>query len=106
MKKFRKKPVVIEAQQWWPPGDERHDPTMLVRRKGNSVSPPDYRQVGDLFEEFPEGQYGLGGPGVYMIKTLEGDMKVSPGDWVIIGVAGEKYACKPDIFEQTYEAVE
>ena len=39
------------------------------------------------------------------IHTLEGPMMVSPGDWIITGVKGEKYACKPDIFEQTYEAV-
>lgn len=41
----------------------------------------------------------------YYIKTLEGDMKVSTGDWIIRGVAGEYYPCKPDIFEATYEAV-
>lgn len=101
MVKFRKKPVVIEAQQWFPPGDDRHDPAMLVYRKGNSVSPPDYRKVGDLYCVFDEklGQ----GPSLYMIKTLEGDLKVSPGDWIITGVKGEKYPCKPDIFEATYE---
>ncbi len=104
--KFRKKPVVIEAQQWFPPGDERHDPSMLVHRKGNTVNPPDYRQVGDFYCAIPDGRHGLGGNAVYMIRTLEGGMRVSPGDWVIIGVNGEKYACKPDIFEATYEAVE
>jgi hypothetical protein len=39
----------------------------------------------------------------FRIATLEGSMTVSPGDWVIKGVAGEFYPCKPDIFEQTYE---
>lgn len=39
------------------------------------------------------------------IQTLEGRMEVSPGDWVITGVKGERYPCKPDIFEATYEAV-
>lgn len=101
--KFRKKPVVIEAQQWFPPGDTHHDPAMLVWRKGNAVEPPDYRQPGDLYEAIPGGQHGLGGPAVYLIKTLEGDMKVSPGDWIITGVKGEKYPCKPDIFEATYD---
>ena len=38
-----------------------------------------------------------------VIHTLEGDMTAKPGDWIITGVAGEKYPCKPDIFEQTYE---
>ena len=40
------------------------------------------------------------------ILTLEGVMIVSPGDWVITGVKGEKYPCKPDIFAATYEPVE
>jgi len=40
-----------------------------------------------------------------MIPTLEGDMEASPGDYIIQGVAGEIYPCKPDIFEQTYEIV-
>lgn len=40
-----------------------------------------------------------------IIHTLEGDMKASPGDWIITGVAGEQYPCKPDIFEKTYERI-
>ena len=40
-----------------------------------------------------------------IINTLEGDMKASPGDWIITGVNGEKYPCKPDIFEKTYERI-
>ena len=39
------------------------------------------------------------------IKTLEGVMHANKGDWIITGVNGEKYPCKPDIFEKTYEAV-
>ena len=39
------------------------------------------------------------------IDTLEGRMIASPGDWIITGVHGEKYPCKPDIFEKTYELV-
>lgn len=38
-----------------------------------------------------------------IIETLEGTMKANPGDWIIKGVQGELYPCKPDIFEQTYE---
>ncbi len=41
-----------------------------------------------------------------IIKTLEGDMKASIGDWIITGVNGEQYPCKPDIFEKTYEPLE
>ena len=40
-----------------------------------------------------------------MIHTLEGDMRVSSGDWIIRGVQGEFYPCKPDIFKATYEEV-
>ncbi len=40
------------------------------------------------------------------IETLEGTMKADPGDWIITGVNGEQYPCKPDIFEKTYEPVE
>lgn len=40
-----------------------------------------------------------------IIHTLEGDMLASPGDWIITGVNGEQYPCKPDIFEKTYEEV-
>lgn len=40
-----------------------------------------------------------------LIKTLEGWMKISPGDYIITGVAGERYPCKPDIFARTYEVV-
>jgi hypothetical protein len=40
------------------------------------------------------------------IKTLEGTMIAETGDWIIMGVKGERYPCKPDIFDMTYEAVE
>lgn len=40
------------------------------------------------------------------IETLEGRMHASPGDWIITGVNGEQYPCKPDVFEKTYESVE
>lgn len=40
-----------------------------------------------------------------VIETLEGNMKANPGDWIITGVNGERYPCKPDIFEKTYESV-
>lgn len=103
MARFRKKPVTIEAEQWFPPSDPRHNPAMLSHRKGNSVKPPDYRQVGDLWQfSTIKGM----GDDLYMIHTLEGDLKVSSGDWIITGIKGEKYPCKPDIFEATYEPVD
>jgi len=47
---------------------------------------------------------GTGPP--FVIHTLEGDMRVDTGDWVITGIKGEKYPCKPDIFAELYEPVE
>ena len=77
--KFRKKPVVIEATQWFKHGDH------LAVFKMHTVDPDD----------------GVT-PQAY-IETLEGQMLVTPGDWIITGVKGEHYPCKPDIFEMTYE---
>ena len=94
MPKFRKKPVVIEAEQFfpnkkpWPDGvEERLMEHFMGRRVVSAEGPP------------------VGGLTRYVIETLEGDYIVSPGDWIITGVKGEKYPCKPDIFEQTYEKV-
>jgi hypothetical protein len=80
--KFRKKPVVIEAIQWTRNVDE-------IRAF-----------VGDaaVFE------FSESGPHL-TIKTLEGIHEASPNDFIIRGVKGEFYPCKPDIFEATYEAV-
>jgi hypothetical protein len=44
--------------------------------------------------------------GYMVITTLEGEMRANPGDWIIKGIKGEFYPCKPDIFEATYEKVE
>ena len=46
------------------------------------------------------------GPGYLSIPTLEGLMSANPGDWIITGIKGERYPCKPDIFAATYEAVD
>ena len=40
-----------------------------------------------------------------IIQTLEGPLRAAPGDWIITGLRGEQYPCKPDIFEKTYELV-
>jgi hypothetical protein len=86
MHQFRKKPVVIEAVQW-------------LNRK--IVCPP-----GPLWFAAAEerGVIQLAGDVLY-IKTLEGEMRADPGDWIIRGVNLELYPCKPDIFAKTYEAV-
>ena len=84
--KYRKRPVVIEAEQWFP---------------GKKIDGVVYctKQV-PTFDEFDSPWQAFMG-----IKTLEGDMEVRAGDWVITGVMGEKYPCRDDIFKQTYEEV-
>jgi len=86
--KFRKKPVVIEAAQWFKNGD--HPAVKPVYTHG-----PNDEHWG------PTVPTGEG-----WISTLEGEMRVTPGDWIITGVKGEHYPCKPDIFDMTYERVE
>lgn len=99
MPKFRKKPVVIEAFQM-----------TQARRRDNSEWPnwlnvawnKDIDEVGALWPaEYPESD----GTDELVIHTLEGTHRVSWGDWIIRGVKGELYPCKPDIFEATYDAV-
>lgn len=64
--------------------------------------------IGGLFRKRPVvvEAYRHEGADTLVIHTLEGDVHASPGDWIITGVAGEKYPCKPDIFAETYEPVE
>jgi len=84
--KFRKRPVIIEAVQWRTDNlDEIIDGLRLENDSLKSV--------------YPTSDGGL------YIRTLEGQMLASHGDWIIKGTAGELYPCKPDIFERTYEAV-
>jgi hypothetical protein len=81
IQKFRKKPVVIEAVQ-----------LKLLNF--------------DEVETFVGGDIGKNEKGETVIATLEGAMICSLNDWIIKGVNGEFYPCKPDIFEKTYESVE
>jgi hypothetical protein len=90
MQRYRKKPVEIEA-----------------------VRLPNPRQGQEENGTYNEISAWCGGEKVndavdgwcILIETLEGQMKARPGDWIIKGVAGEFYPCKPEIFEATYEAV-
>ncbi len=87
--KFRKKPVVIEAEQFLP-NDEAIEKVMALASQGShKVS----------VNTYPDGKREM------FIDTLEGTMEAQVGDWIIRGVAGEVYPCKPDIFYQTYERV-
>lgn len=95
MAKFRKKPVVIEAWHWLFNPDQEPPPPWMDDALNR------WPEVGGVsFEpEQPDG------PRI-AIATLEGVMVGMPGDWIIQGVQGELYACKPDIFAATYEPVE
>ncbi len=88
MPMFRKKPVVIEAVQFL--GNIRHL-AAINKHFGAAFT---FRSTSG--EDF----------GNAVISTLEGEMVASPGDYIIRGVKGEFYPCKPDIFATTYEPVE
>ena len=105
---YRKKPVVIEATQWFKNGDHPLDSTRTIH---GSVGEP-FLSEGKVVRYFrhPLHQAFLKCEHcaeVFQehgwIDTLEGGHIVCPGDWIITGVKGEHYPCKPDIFEMTYE---
>jgi hypothetical protein len=90
--KFRKKPVVVEAVQW--NGNNLRE---IIAFTGLNTSASTL--TWETYEQLVL-NHGL------KIFTLEGPMMALIGDWIIKGVSGEFYPCKPDIFEKTYEAVE
>jgi len=83
MAQFRKKPVVIEATQWFKHGDHP------------AVVPVPY--------DHPTSHHAINTGEWGWCPTLEGGHLVQPGDWIITGVQGERYPCKPEIFAATYE---
>lgn len=97
-KLYRKKPVVIEAHQYLGTTDSKREIIDLLRDSKTRAFMD--TEVRNYSAEYPD---GFDFP-VLKIQTLEGDHKVSISDWVIIGVQGEAYPCKPDIFEMTYES--
>lgn len=108
--KYRKKPVVIEASQWFKNGQHPEDGHETFK---------DGEFKGELYEGKVVRYYRH--PKVDSdakcqhcnetmhyhgwIDTLEGGHNVCPADWIITGIQGEHYPCKPDIFEATYEEV-
>ncbi|MEO3922683.1 hypothetical protein ABGB07_02190 [Micromonosporaceae bacterium B7E4] len=94
---FRKKPVEVQAIQWT--GDNTTEVIDWVLA------------TGDRSARWHEATHGFGGtnkdlppsPEFIAIDTLEGTMRAVVGDWIIRGVQGEHYPCKPDIFAATYE---
>ena len=110
MSKFRKKPVVIDATQWFKNGDHPLDDTRVVTPVPGDGAP--FMSEGKVvrYYRYPgvNGQSRCKHCDDIMhnhgwIDTLEGGHIACPGDWIITGVQGEHYPCKPDIFEMTYE---
>ncbi|MEX2430784.1 MAG: hypothetical protein WD645_02560 [Dehalococcoidia bacterium] len=81
--RYRKKPVVVEAMRY------HHDDASLSA----------------LFEFIPESFVQVSQNSI-QVKTLEGWMDASPGDYIIKGLKGEYYPCKPDAFDETYDLAE
>ncbi len=92
MTKYRKKPIVIEAEQYRPGLEDGFEEMNLVI--GIGWSPKN----GDKIKN-------VGTRKVPYIETLEGRHYISEGDFIITGITGERYPCKPDIFDATYEKV-
>lgn len=90
MPQFRKKPVVVEAVRWTnaPHGELAE----IMRLAADNLTARTITFAAD-------------GTADLIIKTLEGDMRATVGDWIVRGVQGEVYPCKPDIFDLTYEPV-
>ena len=87
--KYRKRPVVIDAVQWFP------DPDVEANAHGNPGKEyEDY--AGVVYVDTDKGMLAT-------IASKEGPHLISPGYWIITGVQGERYGCAPDIFEATYE---
>lgn len=93
MPQFRKKPVVIEAVQFeWQPGRGVPDIPGVKFERWTVVKTPDGLKDAPIVESA-------------YIMSLEGKLHVTRGDWIITGVQGERYPCKPDVFALTYEPV-
>jgi len=97
MAKFRKKPVVIEAFKF--DGD-------LMGTDGEYYVPDWAVSAYRLGILYFDKEKPIGPPCELFVRTLEGNMMTNVGDWVIQGVNGELYPCKPDILEKTYEPVQ
>lgn len=91
---YRKKPVIVEAF------------LMTEGRFHSNADWPEWMHEAWNLEDDEQGSLIRDADGGISIFTLEGPHKVGVGDWIIKGVAGELYPCKPDIFDRTYEKVE
>lgn len=93
MKKYRKKPLEVTAYQWFSHGEEEVGPILFYRDPTARNLIAKCAQCGNKMCDHGR------------IKTLEGYNIVCPGDWIITGIKGEMYPCKPHIFQISYEEV-
>ena len=100
MGKYRKKPVVIDAFRW-----EAH-PVRSWRELDAWLVSLGYKTMDEADDSDDGSAMWVNGDESITIPTLEGDMRCEIGDWIIRGVKGEFYPCKPDIFAATYEPVD
>lgn len=110
MSKFRKRPVVVEATQWFQNGDHPDDhlppADRIVAGERTEGAVVRYYRTPDLDGHTECRHCGRVMHDHGWIDTLEGGHIVCPGDWVITGVQGERYPCKDSIFRETYEPVD
>lgn len=112
---YKKKPVVIEAAHFVGTSSEIHALTFWLIENGydwlvgDATNPESLRTRNQSQSDNTKPAKGIWirpKDGMLMIRTLEGDMEAPYGHWIIKGVAGEFYACDPDIFEKSYELSE
>ena len=106
--KYRKKPIIIDAEQWFKNGDHSEDDTREIIGSDNIPFMSEGKIVRYYRRPECDGENKCKHCGVIMhlhgwIDTLEGGHVVCPGDWIIKGIKGEFYPCKPEIFKATYE---
>ncbi len=121
--KYRKRPIEVEATQWWKNGDHPEDYANdiegIAEVGGVTVWTADYQREhgweGQVVRYFrrpdgggvlPDEKCGQPWHDHGWIDTFEGGHVVCPGDWIMTGVENERYPCKPSVFEATYEPVE
>lgn len=107
---FRKKPVIVQATPWFKNGDHPEDGCIWIEGEAGR-----FMSEGNIVRYYrvpsEDGSRVCQHCGIRMhdhgwIDTLESGHVVCPGDWIITGVKGERYPCKPDVFTETYEPVE
>ena len=119
--KYRKKPVIIEATQWFKNGDHPDDYTKDHKEMADGyqktwspIERKEHGREGDVVRYFRHPAVDGSSKCVHCghtmhehgwVETLEGGHTVCVGDYIITGVKGEYYPCKPDIFELTYEPI-